>query len=1136
MGDQYVWRGGNGAFDASGQWNDLSTDPQQYPAHQPPSSSDHTEFSNGGTVSGDGDVNSILVAGASVTFTGNITATNGFTAGQDATVAFDGGGLDVGIADLMIADGSSGTIAAATVNGGAVFVQGADLQILSGGAVSLTAGAGGFSVGVPESTANPSTLELENGGSITDTVALVGGVSGASATVTGGIWSSASGMAVGIFGNGTLAISSGGTVSTGDGGALAIGALNGTSGTVTVSGSNSMLVSNYATDVVGGQGSGDLTINGGGTANVSGTLDVGVSAAAQGTLVVTDSGSTLSVGDALIIGDGGTGTGMFAAGASASVSNGLTIGNQGGGSGTLSVTDAGTQLSADGGAAIGASGNGELDVQSGAVVLLNSGSVVIGAAQGGTGTVTVSGSNSTLSAGNGMTIGALGSGTLSVTNGAAVDAAGGITVGVSAGVSGSVSVTGAESTLEDGGSSLVIGQAGTGALLVNDGTFELLSGGITLGVSAAAAGSMTMEDTGLTLFGSVDVGDGGYASLKLINNGTGGASLSATGLILGGQADSLGTMTVDGSGSAFDSSTAIIGNDGWGGIKVSGSAVVTTTGDVLAAAGGTGSQGTISLDSNGQWLIGGLLAIGQAGTAGMKVADGAAFSAGAIDLGVDTLAAGTLSIAGNTLISTIQPSVMQFGTALNVGVNGSGLVKFGGGATLESGGPSGGNIIIGVSAGASGTISMSGSGDLLTGNQLSVGSGFNTTAASGLLSIGSGETVSVNSGYVAASGVVAMSGGDLIAPSLGVDGTISGSGSIIGTLGIGAGSIVASSGSLEITGPVGSLLPGLYIGDTGTLQFDSTIAAGAQIIMGSTKSVLVINDFPDYQNAIIQSFGTGEKILLPLLDANKGKVVGNELELELQVVNNGTTVVNNGSTVVTGGTTISTVEGSLAFSGMSELSTLGFKVSDAVGTGTTVTVACFAQGTRIRTGRGDVAVEDLREGDLVWSVTGERYEPVRWIGYRHVDCRAHPRPETVWPVVMSAGSFGPGLPLRDLALSPDHAVYANEVLVPVKHLINATTIRQVKVDRITYYHVELEQHDVLLADGLPAESYLDVGDRANFANGGAVVRVHIDLALHWEAGGCAPLIVYGPELEEVKQMVAAHTEAHRHCEEASAAR
>ena len=71
--------------------------------------------------------------------------------------------------------------------------------------------------------------------------------------------------------------------------------------------------------------------------------------------------------------------------------------------------------------------------------------------------------------------------------------------------------------------------------------------------------------------------------------------------------------------------------------------------------------------------------------------------------------------------------------------------------------------------------------------------------------------------------------------------------------------------------------------------------------------------------------------------------------------------------------------------------------------------------------------------------------------------------------------FGDGLPRRDLWLSPDHAVFVDDVLIPIKRLINSTSIEQVPMDQITYYHVELEHHDVLLAEGLPAESYLDTG-------------------------------------------------------------
>ena len=119
---------------------------------------------------------------------------------------------------------------------------------------------------------------------------------------------------------------------------------------------------------------------------------------------------------------------------------------------------------------------------------------------------------------------------------------------------------------------------------------------------------------------------------------------------------------------------------------------------------------------------------------------------------------------------------------------------------------------------------------------------------------------------------------------------------------------------------------------------------------------------------------------------------------------------------------------------------------------------------------------------------------------------------------ISAGAFGDGRPLRDLWLSPDHAVFVDDVLIPVRHLINGTSVVQVPMNEVTYYHVELPRHDVVLAEGLPAESYLDTGDRCNFDNGGGAVALHPDFSMRvWEAEGCAPLIVTGAQLAAVRQ-------------------
>jgi hypothetical protein len=184
-------------------------------------------------------------------------------------------------------------------------------------------------------------------------------------------------------------------------------------------------------------------------------------------------------------------------------------------------------------------------------------------------------------------------------------------------------------------------------------------------------------------------------------------------------------------------------------------------------------------------------------------------------------------------------------------------------------------------------------------------------------------------------------------------------------------------------------------------------------------------------------------------------------------------------------------------------------------------VTCFASGTRIATPRGEVPVEELRAGDVVEVLLDGTAESVVWVGHRHLDCRRHPTPKRAWPIRIRAGAFGPGQPYRDLLLSPDHAVYANDVLIPVYRLVNGSSIVQIKVEAIDYYHVELPRHNVVLANGLAAESYLDFANhRGFFANGSAPVALHPDLtALAWAANGCAPLVVTGQEFDVVRDRV-----------------
>ena len=144
--------------------------------------------------------------------------------------------------------------------------------------------------------------------------------------------------------------------------------------------------------------------------------------------------------------------------------------------------------------------------------------------------------------------------------------------------------------------------------------------------------------------------------------------------------------------------------------------------------------------------------------------------------------------------------------------------------------------------------------------------------------------------------------------------------------------------------------------------------------------------------------------------------------------------------------------------------------------------ACYCEGTLILTERGDVPVEQLAIGDGVVTISGEG-RSIRWIGWRGYGGRFLAGRRDMLPVCFKAGSLGLGIPRRDLWVSPRHAMYLDGYLIPAEHLVNGRSVVQAdQVVTLVYYHVELDSHDVLLAEGAPAESFLDDGSRGMFHN------------------------------------------------------
>ncbi len=145
------------------------------------------------------------------------------------------------------------------------------------------------------------------------------------------------------------------------------------------------------------------------------------------------------------------------------------------------------------------------------------------------------------------------------------------------------------------------------------------------------------------------------------------------------------------------------------------------------------------------------------------------------------------------------------------------------------------------------------------------------------------------------------------------------------------------------------------------------------------------------------------------------------------------------------------------------------------------TIPCFLRGTLIATRQGEVAVEDLRPGDTV-VVRDGGFAPIRWIGSYRANARGAGR-ELCAPVRIPQGAMGRGVPARDLYVSPNHRIWMRdpsfetlfeerEVLIPAKQLVGWKGIEQVcYVPDPEYFHLLFDQHQIIIADGMPTESF-----------------------------------------------------------------
>jgi len=409
-------------------------------------------------------------------------------------------------------------------------------------------------------------------------------------------------------------------------------------------------------------------------------------------------------------------------------------------------------------------------------------------------------------------------------------------------------------------------------------------------------------------------------------------------------------------------------------------------------------------------------------------------------------------------------------------------VVFSGGAAVNTSVQSGGYLFVlpGASvSGTSGAGSVISTGILYIDSPLSGASKFSVSGnnsivqseteyvlSGGNISVGgiySGGTLDVLAGTASSidiynGGVENLSGGtayDTVILSGGTQ-NVGGYGNLYPA--VGADTTIESGGYLQLE--VGGAL-------TGSIVFDGS---GGQLYFDYLTGNLFLPWVTSDTIPVIEGFGPGDEIEISNMSVSTASVSNGTLYLD-DNDGNGSLALSFGSSssdqffiTMTGGESI--IEGS-------SLENSNVPILD---------VACFLKGTNILTPKGNMPVEKLKIGDMVKTYEGED-KPIKWIGHRHYTNLGHDHISELSPILISKDAISDNMPARDLYLSPGHAVVINKKLIHAARLVNGKSILQdFNISEIDYYHIELEQHELILAESCPVETFMNEYFRNQFEN------------------------------------------------------
>lgn len=540
-----------------------------------------------------------------------------------------------------------------------------------------------------------------------------------------------------------------------------------------------------------------------------------------------------------------------------------------------------------------------------------------------------------------------------------------------------------------------------------------------------------MGETGQTVSGTTEYVSSGQVTGLTVGNGATVTLLYVTssGLVTGLAVSSGGTVSATSSGtissvqvSSGGNVTVASGGHAITATVLNGGMIQVGVQGSLKAAGEDGDLSSVTINAGGQLnVLGGGAVYGgsvQGTLATMSVASGALVSSVVLGAGATEYVAG--KDVGGTVGSSAVQSVQAGGTVLNAVISGGQQEIMAGASALNA-----------VVEGARGKQVVDSGG--YTSAALVQSGGIQTVAMGGSafdVTVGSSGTQSVAAGATV-SGTHVLSGGQQ-------------------AVGVGASVydlVIENGAEVDARGVNGSGGGGL---------FGVTVRSGGLLVLSDANAVV--------SGLVIDVGAQIDLAAFGALDSSNVTFSGDTMTISSDGTTETLVFDNSG--------------GALQYDSFQ----WGMDSSYYPAVSLLTYIACYCPGTLIATRTGEVPVEQLQVGDMVCTASGGMRR-IRWIGRRSYAEEFVARNPALLPVRIRAHALGENMPRRDLLVSPSHAMFIEKVLVPASALVNGRSILKLTSPQsVDYIHIELDQHDLLLAEGTPSESYVEDGSRNIFQN------------------------------------------------------